>query len=279
VIQEVNQKIVPAGMTKTAEGQYRTGNSFAALPGTALVVESTFDDNYGHWMVQGAVLLALMSDYIARTRPVLIMGAGGPPRMQEVKAALLRDLGHGVRVVEHRPEQVIRVERLLYVSPLHGPPLMKRPETLQALRRHLLDRAYAGSGLMARHTATRRRLYLARKTNHNREIRNAEALEALLVKHGFEPFYAEDHDHDGQIRAFAEAEIVIGVKGAAFTNIMFCAPNTKVIVLTPPHWGDPFFWCIAGQLGQDYYEVLGAAAEGGFVVDLPEIERLTRQDN
>jgi capsular polysaccharide biosynthesis protein len=276
VIQEVNQKIVPVGMTKTGEGQYRTGNSVAALPGAALVVESTFDDNYGHWMVQGAVLLALMNEFIARTRPTLIMGAGGGVRMREVKEALLRDLGHGARVVEHKPHQLIRVERLLYVTPLHGPPLMKRPETLQALRRHLLDRAYAGTGLMARHTAKRRRLYLARKTNPNREIRNAAALEALLAQYGFETFFAEDHDHDGQIRAFAEAEIVIGVKGAAFTNVMFCAPNTKVIVFTPPHWSDPFFWCIAGQLGQEYYEVVGAAAEGGFVVDLPALEPLIR---
>jgi capsular polysaccharide biosynthesis protein len=277
VVQEVNQKIVPVGMTKTAEKTYRTGNSFADLPGTALVVETTFDDNYGHWMVQGAVLLALMSAYIARYRPTLIMGAGGPPRMREVKSALLRELGAGARVVEHRPNQVIRVERLLYVSPLHGPPLMKRPETLNALRKHLLDRAYAGRSLMAPFTAKRRRLYLARKDKRNRDIRNAEVLEALLAKAGFETFYAEDHDHDGQIRAFAEAEIVIGVKGAAFTNVMFCAPNTKVIVLTPPEWSDPFFWCIAGQLGQDYYEILGEpVAEGGFLVDLPAVEGLIR---
>jgi capsular polysaccharide biosynthesis protein len=276
VIQEINQGIVPPGMTKTAEGHFRTGNSLATLVGTALVLETTFDDNYGHWMVQGATLLMLMSEYIARHRPTLIMGVGGPPRLRDVKAALLHELGHDPRVVEHRPDQVIHVENLLYVTPLHMPPLVQRPETLNALREYLIARAFAGSTLTAP-IVTDRRLYLARKTNRGRQIANAVALEALLARYAFELFFAEDHSHDDQIRVFAAAEMVIGVKGAAFTNIMFCAPNTKVIVLTPPEWCDPFIWCIAGQFALNYNEVLGAAEpDGGFVVDLKAVEALVK---
>ena len=45
---------------------------------------------------------------------------------------------------------------------------------------------------------------------------------------------------DAQIKLFAEAEVVIGISGAAFANVLYCAPTTLVVEIQPAgmenHW-------------------------------------------
>lgn len=41
-----------------------------------------------------------------------------------------------------------------------------------------------------------------------------------------------------QIRIFSEAEIVVGLHGSAFANIIFSRPGCIVIDILPEHWAD-----------------------------------------
>jgi capsular polysaccharide biosynthesis protein len=62
---------------------------------------------------------------------------------------------------------------------------------------------------------------------------------------------------DQQILLFSNARQVIGVAGAAMTNIAFCKPGTRVTLLYPATFPDAFFWFIAQHKQLDYLEIRG----------------------
>ena len=62
---------------------------------------------------------------------------------------------------------------------------------------------------------------------------------------------------DHQIALFSRAKHVVGVSGAAMTNIAFCGPETKITVLVPGTFPDTFFWFIAQHRHLDFVEILG----------------------
>jgi hypothetical protein len=79
---------------------------------------------------------------------------------------------------------------------------------------------------------------------------------------------------------FQSAACVIGVKGAALTNIVFCSSAARVFVLSPSDWPDPFYWDLAGHLGMEYGEMFGPLVSGDerqsmhrFTIDVDRLAR------
>ncbi len=64
---------------------------------------------------------------------------------------------------------------------------------------------------------------------------------ALRQRHGFAVVQPEHH-RLREAALFRAAESVVGVKGAALTNIMFCSDAASLLVLSPAGWVDPFLW-------------------------------------
>ena len=60
-----------------------------------------------------------------------------------------------------------------------------------------------------------------------------------------------------QARLFANATAIIGVHGAALTNLLFAQPGTKVIELFPPSAQEPGMFTAATHSDLDYYYLLG----------------------
>jgi hypothetical protein len=56
------------------------------------------------------------------------------------------------------------------------------------------------------------------------------------------------HPVADQARMFAEAELVVGVHGAALSNLVFCSPGARVLELLPADFVDPVFWAITAEL-------------------------------
>jgi hypothetical protein len=84
----------------------------------------------------------------------------------------------------------------------------------------------------------------------------------VAASQGFEIVRPEQHGLRDQARLFSEAAVVMGVKGAGLTNVVFAPRDSSVVVLSPSNWGDSFFWDLAGQLGINYVEVIGRAVDG-----------------
>ena len=58
---------------------------------------------------------------------------------------------------------------------------------------------------------------------------NEDALIVAMVGLGFEIHEPEKLSIPDQIRLFREAELVVGLGGAAFFNVVFCRPGTRVV--------------------------------------------------
>ena len=106
----------------------------------------------------------------------------------------------------------------------------------------------------------------------------------LCVAAGFTVVRPEEHTLVQQARMFNGAGVIVGVKGAALTNVMFCNSAASVVVLSPNGWVEPFFWDLAGQMGIRYAEVFGdTLTEGGhpstapFRVDLRLVVRAVEE--
>jgi capsular polysaccharide biosynthesis protein len=65
-----------------------------------------------------------------------------------------------------------------------------------------------------------------------------------------------------QIRLFRGATHVVGVPEAAMANIVFCRRDTKVTLLFPASFPDPFYWFIAQHRGLNYLEIRGDQTTG-----------------
>ncbi len=70
------------------------------------------------------------------------------------------------------------------------------------------------------------------KYNHC-QIINDEDVKAYLKKKGFAVYRVGELNFFEQIYLFQNAKIIIGAHGAAFANLIFCKPNTKVLDIIP----------------------------------------------
>jgi capsular polysaccharide biosynthesis protein len=69
------------------------------------------------------------------------------------------------------------------------------------------------------------------------QIINYENLKIFLLSLGFEIVKPSKLSFTKQIYTFWNAKVIIGAHGAAFTNILFCRPKTKIIEFRP--YGHP----------------------------------------
>ena len=66
---------------------------------------------------------------------------------------------------------------------------------------------------------------------HLRTIQNEDEVKNYLSRAGFESVRLGEYSFKDQVSIFKNAEIVVGLHGAGFANIVFSKPNTKVIEL------------------------------------------------
>ena len=86
-------------------------------------------------------------------------------------------------------------------------------------------------------------LFLGRPANGTRRPKNQDFVENILVnQYGF---YSPDLLELGiqeQIDLFSAAKVIVGIGGAALTNLMFCKPNTLIILQSDTFNSNSRFW-------------------------------------
>jgi capsular polysaccharide biosynthesis protein len=116
-------------------------------------------------------------------------------------------------------------------------------------------------GYGARNAAPKRRLYLTREDTRKRRLSNEAALRPLLEKHGFEIVAPGQRSFGDQVRLFAEAAVVMGPHGAAFTDDLFSPPGTKVIEIFPANKVKSCYFLLSKRLDQPYFPVIGGPGD------------------
>ncbi len=104
-----------------------------------------------------------------------------------------------------------------------------------------------------------RRLYVTRgQVKHTRRVESEAALVAALATWDFEVIDPGALSPADQMRAFAEAECIVGPHGAGLTNLAFAAPGAAVIELFARDYVNECFWALASTVeGLRYRYLVG----------------------
>lgn len=242
----------PVGLVARDDGHYQlTSRPTHRIDRPSLLVKRPFGRNYGHWLVDDAALLALLPRLRLPADCQIIVGRVEDPALRAVMRDTLDILAPGMTIIEHPDHEVWQVSTLYYLPPPHISPFTMHPLALTALSDRLRSAVPAGPAT--------RRLYVARDPLWGRSLINVDQVVQVCQRFGFDIVYPERYSLREQIALFQSAQCVVGVKGAALANVLFCMPGARLLALSPSDWPDPFFWDLATQRGVAYAEMFGPA--------------------
>ncbi len=217
-----------------------------------LYLSSAGSFNYGHWIVDDLPRVKLLLDE-SRPTTVIVQSFPGMDGVRE-KSILSLCPGRDIRVEFLPAEEVAYAQKLTYVSPVSFHPYMKNPDAIAFLREEGRRRfgASVGGG-----DAPGRLIYVRRRAERGRILRNAAPVEKYLKERSFLIVDPERLSFPEQVEIFADASVIVGVMGAAMCNTVFSRPDASVIYLAPDNWVEPFYWDLASVLGHNYHAVHG----------------------
>lgn len=212
--------------------------------------------NYGHMLTDVGGVLGLYQSLGTPATGTVVLGATDDPSIHDRTEELVRLLAPAATPLRMPDNASWEFADLRLVSPVNVPPMIKLPKGLEGLRKAVLTEDNL------RGEPTPRRLFVGRR-GKPRGLANADVVLAVCARHGLVEVTPETTDLIGQARLFHRADVIVGLKGAALTNIVFCRRGIGVVVLSPADFPDPFFRDIAGQRRLRYAEVFGVLCGEG----------------
>ncbi|WP_083897392.1 glycosyltransferase 61 family protein [Azospirillum sp. B506] len=206
--------------------------------------------NYYHWMMDYLPGLGILErDGILRKVPVIFSAELTPFQTQS-----LEHIGFDFsRYLDPGQDKVFRCSQLWATTRIPGrrtfmgvPDWWQSvvdPETLSWLRNAFLGKPGGGGG------QGKRKLYLSRGGASIRRLLNDADVVELMMAAGYEIVHPETLSVVEQVSLFADASHVVGVHGAAFTNIAFMASGAKVLEIVGEFKPPEFYRKISGILG------------------------------
>ncbi len=101
------------------------------------------------------------------------------------------------------------------------------------------------------------RVFLSRKTARYRRTINQLELYQLLKRWQFKIIDPADHSLQEQIKIANQASLIVGIHGAALTNILFARKGTPVIEIFSPLYVNPVYYYLSRNLGLQYFYSIG----------------------
>ncbi len=214
---------------------------------TAISILKPGARNYGHVLAEMLPKLLLDRGLLPDCAPILVHRATQAWTTQMLAAA-----GFDPARAHPLGRRPVRVERLVWPTPVSRPGELS-PHVAPALRQ------LVPAGLDGEAT---RRLWVGRRCERRRRLVNEEVLERLLEPLGFASVAPDTLSFVQQIELFAQTRVLVGIGGAALTNMVFMPTGGTVISIQPPAMGGTFFEGLASHCGHELV-VIWAAPRGG----------------
>ncbi len=234
--------LTPDGLRQVGNDRWQLGSeAVRRIDVPCLLVKRPWFRNFGHWLVDCATLLAVVAEDVKRFGWTIVIGVYDNPPMERIVKETLALLAPEAPVLRQPDDEAWQFADLHYAMPVHVPPQFKLPAAIQ----RLWELVFQSQGFLQQAASSSlppRRIYLSRRDAGVRRIANETDLEPSLSRFGFETVYLNGRSLSDQAFLFREAEAVVGIKGAALANILFCRPSCSVMVLSPADFPDPFFW-------------------------------------
>lgn len=166
-----------------------------------------------------------------------------PLRRTSWEQQYLSRLGFGEdRLLDTRRK--IRVSaRTVVTANNQGALWLPSPSAILALRRTFLTGPQPGTG--------RKRFYVSR-SRWRRKVRNEDDVRRVVTSFGVEVIEDVPPSVSEQIQLFREASLVVSAHGSALTNLVWCAPGTRIIELLSRSYAQMHIAFLSHILGLDY---------------------------
>lgn len=205
-------------------------------------------ENYAHWIVDDLTRAKALLD-LGRDRDTVVLLDRYFHQIDQARVDSLRLLlGNNSRVTiifidKARP---YFFERIFYVSPSTYHPFLKCPDALEYLHTQLRSQA----------SSSPKRLLVGRKALW-RNLLNVEEVARALEHLDFTAVTLEDMTFAAQVELFSNADVIVGVSGAAMVNTLFAPPGALVVYLAGEGFIDPFYWDLAALRRHEYRVCFG----------------------
>lgn len=119
-----------------------------------------------------------------------------------------------------------------------------------------------------------KRLYISRHDVCMRHALNEDEVIEALENRGFEKVTPGNLSFEEQVQKFANAEIIAGIHGAGFSNMVW-ADGPQIIEVIPEskieNMQGPTYYCLARALNYDYDFVFAKGGESGVEIDVESL--------
>ena len=212
--------------------------------GPVLLCKKRGVGNYGHWMMEMLPKAHLVHHHLPELEARFLV-AQAPEALNDSMAFSLSMLGIDLARTIVADDTPRRFADLLVVDGLSEHGGYMSPLVLDGLDVLAGEVASAGA----------ERLFVTRRAAGFRRVVDEDALIAHAQACGYTLVDPGALSLPQQVALFKGATRIVGVMGAAMTNIAFAPPGAQVVTLTPAGMPDTFFWFIATLRGLDYTEV------------------------
>ena len=203
---------------------------------------------YYHWLIDFVPRLLLVENDPALRRRPMIVNYQFTPWQQESLTAIYKARGWALPPLIRMP-----AEELVPLCDAAVPGRVDRASAVE-----ILSKLYP----VERPTSSQKlRLFVGRNNVGYRRLLNQDEVAALLARAGFTPVDPGSLSFAEQAALFGRAEIVVGVHGAALTNVAFMPPGGALLEL----WGglrQPHYVDLAKIKGLRYAAVEGETLPG-----------------
>jgi capsular polysaccharide biosynthesis protein len=221
------------------------------LTGTVAVISTAAAErNYGHWTMD----LLPRFHYLER--------AGFGP--DKVDHYVINHTGRPYEIDSFRrlglpPEKIVRADESLHFTADHLVTTTQKGPVDEVARYAV---KWLREGFSRVPLRPSRRLYLTRRNCGFRRLLNEAELEPMLRAQGFEILTMDALPQADQIALFAEARIMLGPHGSAFTNAVYAPTSAVMAELIPLSYVDPAFWAQATASGQPHFAEFAPGTSG-----------------
>jgi hypothetical protein len=220
--------------------------------------------DYYHWTMDALLPLHVMAPFLPAGTKLIMPAAREVDHLEALRA-----WGFGDWPTVEIDGPVCHVEDVYWLDQCS---IQQMPaELVQAARADVLARLGPGG--------PKGNIYLTRE--RTRSVANRVLIEGVARNHGFSVHALEGMNPQAQMELFRDAACVVAPHGADLANLLFCAPGTAVLELSPDCEFRPLFAQISDKLDLVHAVLPCPTDDGGFfgrmTVDVPRFRMLLRQ--
>lgn len=229
---------------------------------TSIVARWNFKTGYYHWLTDSLPRLALLKEFPRDTSVIV------PANLCSFQIETLKLLGlEGRYRCTHEKHLLVENYYFSSATAMSG---CDNPYAVRFLRENFLKHADASG-------PTCRKLFIRRK-GKTRGISNETEVADFFANKGWTILDMENIPFVRQIQLFANVEMVCGLHGAAFTNLLWCRPGTKVLELCASNFLNGCYEGIASYVDANHrFMIFPGESSFSIFVDLKSLDRVLKE--